>query len=38
MATNIESADALIKACDKNNVKLFVVKQNSPKFSYYATP
>jgi len=28
MATNIESADALIKACDKNNVKLFVVKQN----------
>ncbi|HQM03406.1 MAG TPA: Gfo/Idh/MocA family oxidoreductase, partial [Candidatus Cloacimonas sp.] len=28
MATNIEAADALIKACDKNNVKLFVVKQN----------
>ncbi|HNX03363.1 MAG TPA: Gfo/Idh/MocA family oxidoreductase [Candidatus Cloacimonas sp.] len=28
MATNIEAADDLIKACDQNNVKLFVVKQN----------
>ncbi|HPH71158.1 MAG TPA: Gfo/Idh/MocA family oxidoreductase, partial [Candidatus Cloacimonas sp.] len=28
MATNIEAADALIRACDANNVKLFVVKQN----------
>ena len=28
MATNIEAADALIRACDVNNVKLFVVKQN----------
>ena len=28
MATNIESADALIRACDQNKVKLFVVKQN----------
>jgi len=28
MATNIEAADALIRACDQNNVKLFVVKQN----------
>jgi len=28
MATDLESADKLIQACDKNNVKLFVVKQN----------
>ena len=28
MATNIEAADALIRACDANNVSLFVVKQN----------
>lgn len=28
MAINIESADELIKACDKNNVHLFVIKQN----------
>lgn len=28
MAINIKSADNLIKACDENNVKLFVVKQN----------
>ncbi|MDD2228770.1 MAG: Gfo/Idh/MocA family oxidoreductase [Candidatus Cloacimonetes bacterium] len=28
MAINIESADKLIKACDDNKVKLFVVKQN----------
>jgi len=28
MATNIEAADDLIRACDQNNVKLFVVKQN----------
>lgn len=28
MAINIESADRLIKSCDDNNVKLFVVKQN----------
>lgn len=28
MATNIELADALIRACDQNKVKLFVVKQN----------
>lgn len=28
MATNIESADALIRVCDQNKVKLFVVKQN----------
>lgn len=28
MAIDLESADALIQACDKNNVKLFVVKQN----------
>jgi UDP-N-acetyl-2-amino-2-deoxyglucuronate dehydrogenase len=28
MATDLESADALIKACDKNKVHLFVVKQN----------
>jgi UDP-N-acetyl-2-amino-2-deoxyglucuronate dehydrogenase len=28
MAIDLESADALIKACDKNGVKLFVVKQN----------
>jgi len=28
MAINIESADKLIKACDDNHVKLFVVKQN----------
>jgi len=28
MATDLESADRLIQACDKNNVKLFVVKQN----------
>jgi len=28
MALNIQSADELIKACDDNNVKLFVVKQN----------
>lgn len=28
MATRLSDADALIKACDDNNVKLFVVKQN----------
>ncbi len=28
MATKLEEADALIKACDKNKVHLFVVKQN----------
>ena len=28
MATKLEDADALIKACDDNNVHLFVVKQN----------
>ena len=28
MATDLDSADALIKACDKNKVHLFVVKQN----------
>jgi UDP-N-acetyl-2-amino-2-deoxyglucuronate dehydrogenase len=28
MALNIKDADALINACDENNVKLFVVKQN----------
>ncbi|MDD2331800.1 MAG: Gfo/Idh/MocA family oxidoreductase [Candidatus Cloacimonetes bacterium] len=28
MAINIEAADKLIKACDMNNVHLFVVKQN----------
>ncbi len=28
MATKLEDADKLIKACDENNVKLFVVKQN----------
>jgi UDP-N-acetyl-2-amino-2-deoxyglucuronate dehydrogenase len=28
MAINVESADKLIKACDDNHVKLFVVKQN----------
>ena len=28
MAINIESADFLIKACDRNNVHLFVIKQN----------
>ncbi|MCB5260034.1 MAG: Gfo/Idh/MocA family oxidoreductase [Candidatus Cloacimonetes bacterium] len=28
MAINIESADKLIKTCDENHVKLFVVKQN----------
>ena len=28
MAINIKSADELIDACDKNRVKLFVVKQN----------
>ncbi len=28
MAINIAAADALIKACDKNKVHLFVVKQN----------
>ncbi|MBU4485412.1 MAG: Gfo/Idh/MocA family oxidoreductase [Candidatus Delongbacteria bacterium] len=28
MAIDLESADALIQSCDKNNVKLFVVKQN----------
>lgn len=28
MALNVKSADALINACDDNNVKLFVVKQN----------
>ena len=28
MAINIEAADRLIKACDDNHVKLFVVKQN----------
>jgi len=28
MATNIESADKLIQACDANGVRLFVVKQN----------
>jgi UDP-N-acetyl-2-amino-2-deoxyglucuronate dehydrogenase len=28
MATIIETADALIRACDANNVKIFVVKQN----------
>jgi UDP-N-acetyl-2-amino-2-deoxyglucuronate dehydrogenase len=28
MSINIESADKLIKACDDNHVKLFVVKQN----------
>ncbi len=28
MAINIEAADSLIKACDKNKVRLFVVKQN----------
>ncbi len=28
MAININDADRLIRACDENNVKLFVVKQN----------
>jgi len=28
MATNVEDADKLIEACENNNVKLFVVKQN----------
>ncbi len=28
MATNLEDADKLIKACDENKVHLFVVKQN----------
>ncbi|HOD18335.1 MAG TPA: Gfo/Idh/MocA family oxidoreductase [Candidatus Cloacimonadota bacterium] len=28
MAINIKDADALIRACDENGVKLFVVKQN----------
>jgi len=28
MATRLNDADDLIQACDKNNVKLFVVKQN----------
>lgn len=28
MAINIESADKLIKACDRNHVHLFVIKQN----------
>jgi len=28
MATKLNDADDLIKACDKNNVQLFVVKQN----------
>lgn len=28
MATNIDAADKLIQACDQNNVRLFVVKQN----------
>lgn len=28
MAITLESADALVKACDKNKVHLFVVKQN----------
>ncbi|MEA2103423.1 MAG: Gfo/Idh/MocA family oxidoreductase [Candidatus Cloacimonadota bacterium] len=28
MATTLESADRLIKACDQNKVQLFVVKQN----------
>jgi len=28
MAIDLESADTLIQACDKNKVKLFVVKQN----------
>lgn len=28
MAINIKAADSLIKACDHNHVKLFVVKQN----------
>jgi len=28
MATKLEDADELIKACDKNNVQLYVVKQN----------
>lgn len=28
MAVNIKAAEELIKACDKNNVQLFVVKQN----------
>ena len=28
MGINIEGADSLIKACDDNNVRLFVVKQN----------
>ncbi len=28
MATRLNEADALIQACDKNNVHLFVVKQN----------
>lgn len=28
MATDLESADSLIKACDKHKVHLFVVKQN----------
>ena len=28
MATRLAEADALIQACDKNNVQLFVVKQN----------
>lgn len=28
MAIDLESADALVKACDKNKVRLFVVKQN----------
>jgi len=28
MAINLKSADTLVKACDKNKVQLFVVKQN----------
>jgi len=28
MAMNLEQADAMINACKKNNVKLFVIKQN----------
>ncbi|HPR16776.1 MAG TPA: Gfo/Idh/MocA family oxidoreductase [Candidatus Cloacimonadota bacterium] len=28
MGINLKSADALVKACDKNRVELFVVKQN----------
>ncbi len=28
MALTLEDADAMIEACDKNNIKLFVIKQN----------